>query len=117
MSSFYIKYTYIHIYICTVKRIYMHYYRYVDEVTVLGKCQKCKVSEAEVVANKTSPFYSSHIPKVVFNPCQHMPAGPTCATDLFSCPQCGEEVAESLSQPGLADKDLANISCLLFSFS
>ena len=92
----------------------MHYYRYVDEVTVLGKCQKCKVSEAEVVANKTSPFYSSHFPKVVFNPCQHMPA---CATDLFSCPQCGEEVAESLSKPGLADIDLANISCLLFSFS
>ena len=39
--------------------------------------------------------------KVVFKPCQHMPACPSCAASLTGCPQCGAEVEEKIVKPGL----------------
>ena len=81
--------------------------RYVDEATVLGKCQECKESEAEVALNPTSAF--SIFSKVVFKPCQHMPACLSCAANLAGCPQCGSEVEEKILKPGFALSLLSNI--------
>ena len=39
--------------------------------------------------------------KVVFKPCQHMPACPSCAASLTGCPQCGAEVEEKVVKPGV----------------
>ena len=81
---------------------------------MLGKCQECKESEAEVVFNPTSlfpPFPNIKVVfftfpniitlKVLFKPCQHMTACPSCAASLTGCPQCGAEVEEKVVKPGV----------------
>ena len=87
--------------------------RYVDETTVLGKCQECKEFEAEVVSTCTKapsfvcfiqPFDSSRKTtiswQVVLKPCQHVPVCPTCSPKINSCPQCGSQVEEKSIKHG-----------------
>ena len=87
--------------------------RYVDETTVLGKCQECKEFESEVVSNFTkapsfvffiqpfdSPGKKTISPQVVLKPCQHVPVCPTCSPKISSCPQCGAQVEEKSIKHG-----------------
>ena len=56
----------------------------------------------KVVFNQKKLAFHLSMLKVVFKPCQHVPACLTCAAALTGCPQCGTDVEEKIAKAGVA---------------